>query len=119
MPYVNEAGADQDGEQARGRHLHILRTKQDFAALNAIGYDSADQRKKKNRNAAEKLVKRQKERRVAQAIDEPALGYDLHPCADAGRAGADPHQAKITILKCLKDPADHSDVLIGPRKSLP
>ena len=42
---------------------------------------------------------------MAQAIDEPALGDDLHPGADTGGAGADPHQAEIAILKCFENSA--------------
>jgi hypothetical protein len=35
------------------------------------------------------------------------LRDDLHPGADAGGAGANPHQAEIAILKRFKDPANH------------
>ena len=42
---------------------------------------------------------------MAQAIDEPALGDDLHPVADTGGAGTDPHQAEIAILKCFENSA--------------
>ena len=45
------------------------------------------------------------ERRMAQAVDEPALGDDLHPGADTGGAGADPHQAEIAVLKCFENSA--------------
>jgi hypothetical protein len=44
---------------------------------------------------------------MAEPVDQPALRHDLHPRADAGRAGAKPHQAEIAISKCLKDAADH------------
>jgi hypothetical protein len=64
------------------------------------------------------LIQRQQERGVAEPVDQPALGYDLHPGADAGGAGANPHQAEIAILKCFKDPGNQYGVLEGPRKSL-
>jgi hypothetical protein len=47
---------------------------------------------------------------VAEAINQPALGHDLHPRADAGRARADPHQAEIAILKCFEDPANQLSI---------
>jgi hypothetical protein len=59
----------------------------------------------KDGNAAEKLIERQQKRGVAEPIDEPALRNDLHPGANAGGAGANPHQAEITIMKCLEYPA--------------
>jgi hypothetical protein len=43
---------------------------------------------------------------MTKLVNEPALRDDLHPSADTGRAGTDPHEAKIAILKCLEDPAD-------------
>src|SRR5208283_4276781 len=56
---------------------------------------------------------------MAESVDEPALRHNLHPGADAGSAGANPHQAKIAILKCFKNPANQMNVLPGrPRKSL-
>jgi hypothetical protein len=54
-------------------------------------------------NAAEKLVGREQAGGVAQAVNQPTLGYDLHPGADAGGAGAEPHQAEIAILESLED----------------
>src|SRR6185437_1188511 len=75
-------------------------------ALDPVGHDSADERKKKNGNAAEKLIERQQECRVAQAINEPALCNDLHPGPDAGDARPNPHQAEIAIVKGFEDPAD-------------
>jgi hypothetical protein len=63
------------------------------------------------------LIERQQKRGVAQAINEPALRHDLHPGADAGGAGADPHQAEITILECFKDPANQAGVSVGLKKT--
>ena len=44
---------------------------------------------------------------------------DLHPRADAGGAGADPHQAEIAVLKCFEDPADHGWRLFGNSAACP
>jgi hypothetical protein len=41
----------------------------------------------------------------------------LHPGADAGGASANPHQAKVAVAKCFKDPADQSSA--SPRASVP
>src|SRR5271165_1782571 len=42
---------------------------------------------------------------MAQAIDKPALRHNLHPGANAGGAGTEPHQTEITIVKCFEYPA--------------
>src|SRR5438034_9132428 len=39
---------------------------------------------------------------MAQTVNEPSLRDDLHPGADTGGTGADPHQAEIAILKCFE-----------------
>src|ERR1700739_4852787 len=54
---------------------------------------------------------------MTEPVDQPALRDNLHPGADAGCAGAKPHQAKIAILKCFEDSADHLR-LCGPSRSL-
>ena len=101
-----QPGRHQHGEHRRTRHLHVLRGQQNLAPLDPVGHHAADQREQKDRDAAQKLVQRQQKRRVAEAIDQPALGHDLHPGADARGAGADPHQAEIAIMKCFEDPAN-------------
>ena len=42
---------------------------------------------------------------MTEAVDQPALGHDLHPGADAGSAGADPHQAEVAILEGFENSA--------------
>ena len=54
---------------------------------------------------------------MAQPIDQPALRHDLHPGADTGRAGANPHQTEIAILKCFKYPAKELTSPCAPRVS--
>ena len=92
-------------EQRRARHLHVLGNQENLPSLGAVGHHAADQREEEDGNAAEELIQRKQEGRMAQTIDEPALRHDLHPGADAGRAGTDPHQAEIPIMKCFKYPA--------------
>ena len=101
---MSQSVGHQNGEDRRACHLHVLRGEQNFPALDPVGHHAADQRKQKDGNAAEKLVQREQEGGMAQAIDKPALRHDLHPGANAGGAGADPHQAEIAILKCFEDP---------------
>src|SRR5579863_4725019 len=108
MPDMYKASADQNRKNPSRRHLNILGAEQNFPALHAIGDDAADQREKENGNAGKKLIESQQECRVAEPVNQPALSYDLHPCAYAGSAGAKPHQSEITILKSFKDPANHS-----------
>src|SRR5579863_7425912 len=105
MPYVDNSGRHQDREQRRAPHLHVLRDEQNLPALDAVGDHAADQREQENGNAAEKLVESEQKRRMAQTIDEPALRHDLHPSANAGRAGAEPHEPEVSILKSLEYPA--------------
>ena len=104
-PDVDQSGRHQNGEHGRAAHLHVLGDEQDPVPLDPVGHHAADQREEEDGNAAEKLVERQQEGGMAQAIDEPALRHDLHPGADAGRAGAEPHQTEITIMKCFEYPA--------------
>src|SRR5262249_48293568 len=101
----------EDREDGSRSHLHILRSEKDLASFDAIGDDATDQRKQEDRDAAEKLVQRQQESRVTEAVNQPALRHNLHPGTNAGSAGANPHQAEIAILKCLEDPADQSNPL--------
>ena len=54
---------------------------------------------------------------MAEPVDQPALRHDLHPGADAGGAGANPHQAEIAVLKCFKNPANQSGVSVGWKKT--
>src|ERR1039457_2832554 len=89
-----------------------------YAACHAISHHAADQREQKDGNAAEKLIEREQERGVAEPVNQPALRDDLHPGADAGGAGANPHQAEIAILKCFKNAANQADRLRRLRKSL-
>ena len=101
-PNVGQSVGHQDSKDRRTRHLYVLRGEQDFPALDAVGHHAADQREQEDGNAAEKLVEREQEGGMAQAIDEPALGHDLHPGADARGAGTDPHQPEIAIMKCFE-----------------
>ena len=99
---MHNAGCDQNGERGGAGHLNVLRYQENSPALDAIGDHAANQRKQKNGNAAQKLIESQQKRRMAQTIDQPALGHDLHPGTDAGGTGANPHQPKIAVLECLK-----------------
>src|SRR5882762_7409847 len=100
------AGGDKNREGACARHLHVLRDQQDAPPLHAIRYHSANQREQEDWDAAKKLIQGKIEGRVADAINEPALGHDLHPGADAGGASANPHKAKVAVAKRFEDPAD-------------
>jgi hypothetical protein len=90
--------------------LHVLGAEENLAPLGAVGDHAANQGEQEDGNAAEKLVEGEQERGMAEAIDQPALGHDLHPGADAGHAGAEPHQAEIAIMKCFEDPAKKRSV---------
>src|SRR6202041_3876875 len=82
VPDMNMAGRDQYREEAGGRHLHILRGEQDLATLDAIGDDSAKQRKEEDGDAAEKLVGRKQKGGGAQPKKEQALAPVLNQGAD-------------------------------------
>src|SRR5580692_12436792 len=47
---------------------------------------------------------------MAEAVNEPSLRHDLHPCADAGGTRPNPHQAKVAILKGFEDSAQRRSV---------
>jgi hypothetical protein len=107
LPDLNVVGGDQNGEDGGRGHLQILRTEKDSTALEAVGDDSADEGEEEDRDSAEELVESEKECRMAEPVDEPALRHDLHPGANAGSASTDPHEAKIAIFKCFEDPPNH------------
>ena len=86
---------------------------QHLAALDAVGNHAADQGKQKNGDTAEEGIEAEQEGRVGKLEDEPALGGNLHPRANAGGAGAYPHQAEVAILKSFEDPANHDWVIFG------
>jgi hypothetical protein len=102
---VDQSGRHQHGEQGRARHLHALGEEENPASLNPVGHDAADQREQEDGNAAEKLIQREQGGRMAQPIDQPALRHNLHPGADAGHAGTQPHETEIPVLKCFEYPA--------------
>ena len=104
-PHMDQSGRHQHGEQRRARHLHVLGDEENLAPLDPVGHHPADQREEKDGNAAEKLIEREQKGRMAQPVDQPALRHNLHPGANAGRTGTEPHQAEIAILKCFKYPA--------------
>ena len=99
---MNQAGGNQNGEDRRTGHLQVLRGQKNLASFHTVGHDAADQGEQEDGDAAQELIQREQERRVAEAVDEPALRHDLHPGADAGSAGTNPHEAEITIMKCLE-----------------
>jgi hypothetical protein len=49
---------------------------------------------------------------MTQPIDQPRLRHNLHPRANAGGAGANPHQTKIAVVKCLENSGDQSNILM-------
>jgi len=59
MPHANHVQHDQGSEQKRTAHLHVLRGEQELAAVHTVGDHAADERKKKNGDAAEKGVQAQ------------------------------------------------------------
>ena len=44
---------------------------------------------------------------MAEPINQPALRHNLHPGADAGSTGTEPHEAEIAILEGFEDSTDH------------
>jgi hypothetical protein len=44
---------------------------------------------------------------MAHLPDQPALRQHLHPRADGGGEGADPHQPEIPVMKSFENPLDH------------
>jgi hypothetical protein len=96
----------QEREDCRTGHLDVLRTEQNVTPLDPIGNNASNQGKKEDGDSAEKLVESEVEGRVTELVNQPALRHNLHPRADAGGAGTDPHETEIAILKCFKDPAD-------------
>src|SRR5262249_4699246 len=89
---------------SRTCELYVLRGEQNASSFYPIGNNASDQRKEKDRNPAQKLIQCKQESGMAEPIDEPALGDDLHPGANAGNAGPKPHQPEVTVGKCFEYP---------------
>jgi hypothetical protein len=68
---------DQNRQQEGGAHLHALRDQQYFAPLDTVRYHAADQRKQKDRDAAEEGIETQQEGGVGELQHQPALRRDL------------------------------------------
>ena len=56
---------------------------------------------------------------MAKAVNQPALGNNLHPGANAGRAGANPHQPEVAVPKRFKDPVHQSTKPFPPETNRP
>src|SRR6185437_11139953 len=74
-----------------------------MAAAFAVCHYSAEKRKQKNGDLPAERVEPKIDGGVGQAVDEPRLRHQLHPGADAGCAGAHPHQAEIAVFKRPED----------------
>jgi hypothetical protein len=95
-----------EGHEQRERccacHLDVLRDQQNPPSLGAVRDHAADEGKEEDRNPCQKLIQPEQKGRMAQAVNEPSLCDDLHPGANARSARPDPHQAEISVLKCLE-----------------
>ncbi len=105
LPDMHHPGRYQDSEQRRARHLYVLRDEENLPPLRPVSHNAAHQREEEDGNASEELIQRKQKGRMAQPVDQPALRHDLHPGANAGRTGTEPHQAEIPIMKCFENPA--------------
>ena len=56
MPDLDYVEGHQDGEHEGASHLHVLGKEQEVAALDAVGYDAAEQREEKDGKAGEDLI---------------------------------------------------------------
>jgi hypothetical protein len=107
MPYLHDVREGQRGQRERAHHLHILRTDEHGAAVAAVGNHAADQREEHDGDLAEEAVEAQVKRVFREFVDQPALRHGLHPGADGGGTGSDPHQPEIAILESLEDALQH------------
>jgi hypothetical protein len=100
VPDLDDVEVHQHRQRRRGAHLDVLRGQERAAAIVAIGEDAADQREEDDRQLLEEGVQPEEERTIGvgrQRHHQPVLRDDLHPGADARRAGANPLDAKIAI----------------------
>ncbi len=105
-----QPNATRKREYAGREHLDILRAEQHAAALHAVRHHAAEQGEEEDRDAAEKLVEPQQEfGMVGKAPDQPTLRDNLHPRADGGGAGTDPHQTEIAVMEGLEDFANYGE----------
>ena len=84
-------------ERGGRAHLHVLRGDQRPTAIAPVGEHAADEREEDDRELLQERVEAEVERRVRKRQHEPVLRDDLHPRADARRAGAEPLHAEVTV----------------------
>jgi hypothetical protein len=63
VPDLHHFKRDQHGQQERAGHLHVLRSQQHAAAVDAVGDHAADQRKQQNGDLSQEAVEAQHEGR--------------------------------------------------------
>jgi hypothetical protein len=82
VPDAHVSKEYQRRQDERCRHLNVLRAEQQSTAIVTIGNDAADEREEQNRQLAEEIIKSEKERRLGEVENQPALCDFLHPRAD-------------------------------------
>ena len=98
VPDLDGLEVHQQRERGRGAHLDALRDDQGPPAIVAVGEHAADEREQDDRQLLQERVEPEEERRrIGQRNDQPVLRDDLHPRADARRAGAEPLDAEVAI----------------------
>ena len=99
VPDLDDLEIHEEGERARGRHLDVLRPNQCAPSIVSVGQHAADQGEEDDWQLLQEHVEPEEERGIGQRQHEPVLRDDLHPRADARRAGAEPLDAEVAVGK--------------------
>jgi hypothetical protein len=79
---MNVAAEGEPSENPREDQGSGLSGDYESLAIDAVSGNSAERRDEEDRKLTGKTDASQQEGRVRHAVDEPRLGYRLHPCAD-------------------------------------
>src|ERR1035438_10266301 len=103
FPYGNDLEPGKHGHCKGQQHHDGLGDKEKAALVDAIGDNSAKERKDEKRNGAGKADDAEPECGVSEGEHEPAQGYVLHPGANVGEKVSAPEEAKVGMAQCADD----------------
>ena len=102
LPDGDAMEIDRERQQERGERLRDLRDRHDALPVDLIGEHAAGQHEHDRRRRAREADEAEKERRVGEPIDEPALRDRLHPRADVRDELRGPEAAVVGFLESFE-----------------
>ena len=99
MPDLNAAAQCKEGENSSENHGADLGRNHQALAIDAVGGDSSERSEEEDGNLAGKADRTQQQSRFGHAVDEPCLGYALHPGAGQGDELSAEEELEIAVTQ--------------------